>query len=97
MDTDDQPLRSIDELDPDLDISRGKDKVWLVKLPKWLMEHWAKINDDNVELARVQNLGRLTLNCILMCIKRVRKLCAMKIFKFLTVTGYSVVINMNDA
>jgi len=58
MDTDGQPLRSIDEfeddLDPDLDISRGKDKVWLVKLPKWLMEHWAKINDDNVELARVQ-------------------------------------------
>ena len=58
MDTDDQPLRSIDEfeddLDPDLDISKGKDKVWLVKLPKWLMDHWAKTDEDNVELARVQ-------------------------------------------
>jgi len=58
MDSEDQGLRSIDEfeddLDPDLDISRGQDKVWLVKLPKWLMEHWAKTDQDNVELARIQ-------------------------------------------
>jgi hypothetical protein len=42
-----------DDFDPDLDISKGKDKVWLVKLPKWLMEHWSKTDQDNVELARV--------------------------------------------
>lgn len=42
-----------DDFDPDLDISKAKDKVWLVKLPKWLMEHWSKTDQDNVELARV--------------------------------------------
>jgi transcription initiation factor TFIIF subunit beta len=42
-----------DDFDPDLDISKGRDKVWLVKLPKWLMEHWSKTDQDNVELARI--------------------------------------------
>lgn len=42
-----------DDLDPDLDVSKGRDKVWLVKLPKWLMEHWSKTDQDNVELARI--------------------------------------------
>ena len=43
-----------DDFDPDLDISKGRDKVWLVKLPKWLMEHWAKADQDNVELAKIK-------------------------------------------
>jgi TFIIF, beta subunit N-terminus len=42
-----------DDADPDLDISKVKDRVWLVKLPKWLMEHWAKTDEDNVELAGI--------------------------------------------
>jgi len=42
-----------DDADPDLDISKVKDKVWLVKLPKWLMEHWSKTDEDNVELAGI--------------------------------------------
>ena len=42
-----------DDFDPDLDVSHGKDKVWLVKLPKWLIEHWSKLDQDNVELARI--------------------------------------------
>jgi hypothetical protein len=42
-----------DDFDPDLDISKGRDKVWLVKLPKWLMEHWSKTVEDNVELAKI--------------------------------------------
>jgi TFIIF, beta subunit N-terminus len=42
-----------DDFDPDLDISRSTDKVWLVKLPKWLLEHWSKVDQDNVELASV--------------------------------------------
>jgi TFIIF, beta subunit N-terminus len=42
-----------DDFDPDLDISKGRDKVWLVKLPKWLMEHWSKTDQDNVELAKI--------------------------------------------
>jgi transcription initiation factor TFIIF subunit beta len=42
-----------DDFDPDLDISKGRDKVWLVKLPKWLMEHWSKTDQDKVELARI--------------------------------------------
>ena len=53
-----QERRSLDEFeddfDPDLDISKGRDKVWLVKLPKWLMEHWAKADQDNVELAKIR-------------------------------------------
>jgi transcription initiation factor TFIIF subunit beta len=53
-----EPLRSMDDAfeddaDPDLDISNVKDRVWLVKLPKWLMEHWSKIDEDNVELAGI--------------------------------------------
>jgi hypothetical protein len=32
---------------------RSTDKVWLVKLPKWLLEHWSKVDQDNVELASV--------------------------------------------
>jgi hypothetical protein len=58
MNSEEERLRPTDEfeddLDPDLDISQGKDKVWLVKLPKWLMDHWAKTDQDNVELARIQ-------------------------------------------
>jgi len=42
-----------DDFDPDLDTSRSTDKVWLVKLPKWLLEHWSKVDQDNVELASV--------------------------------------------
>ena len=42
-----------DDLEPDLDISHGKDKVWLVKLPKWLIEHWSKVDQDNLDLARI--------------------------------------------
>jgi hypothetical protein len=42
-----------DDFDPDLDISKGRDKVWLVKLPKWLIEHWSKTDQDNVELAKI--------------------------------------------
>jgi hypothetical protein len=42
-----------DDFDPDLDISNGRDKVWLVKLPKWLLEHWSKTDQDNVELASI--------------------------------------------
>ncbi len=42
-----------DDFDPDLDISKGRDRVWLVKLPKWLMEHWSKTDQDNVELASI--------------------------------------------
>jgi hypothetical protein len=56
--TSSEQRRSLDEFeddfDPDLDISKGKDKVWLVKLPKWLMEHWAKADQDNVELAKIK-------------------------------------------
>ena len=42
-----------DDFDPDLDVSRSTDKVWLVKLPKWLLEHWSKVDQDDVELASV--------------------------------------------
>ena len=42
-----------DDFDPDLDISKSRDRVWLVKLPKWLMDHWSKTEQDNVELARI--------------------------------------------
>jgi hypothetical protein len=54
-----EPLRPMDDTfeddaDPDLDISKVKDRVWLVKLPKWLIEHWSKTDEDNVELARIQ-------------------------------------------
>jgi hypothetical protein len=50
-----------DDFDPDLDISKGRDKVWLVKLPKWLMEHWSKTDQDNVELASI-NIPYSNLN-----------------------------------
>lgn len=56
--TSSEQRRSLDEFeddfDPDLDISKGRDKVWLVKLPKWLMEHWAKADQDDVELAKIK-------------------------------------------
>jgi len=43
-----------DDFDPDLDILKSKDRVWLVKLPKWLLDHWSKTEQDNVELARIK-------------------------------------------
>lgn len=63
--TSSEQRRSLDEFeddfDPDLDISKGRDKVWLVKLPKWLMEHWSKTDQDNVELASI-NIPYFNLN-----------------------------------
>lgn len=57
MTSEEQQRRSLDEFeddyDPDLDISKSRDRVWLIKLPKWLMEHWSKNDQDNVELAKI--------------------------------------------
>jgi hypothetical protein len=54
----DKPSGGLDEFeddyDPDLDIFKSKDRVWLVKVPKWLLDHWSKTDQDNVELARIK-------------------------------------------
>lgn len=56
-----------DDFDPDLDISKSRDRVWLVKLPKWLLDHWSKTDQDNVELARINIPYSFFMNIIIIC------------------------------
>ena len=45
-----------DDADPDLDISKLKDSVWLVKVPKFIYEQWSGLDDadDALHLGKVQ-------------------------------------------
>lgn len=42
------------EPDVDLDISRGRHQVWLVKVPQFLINGWNQINQDDVQLGTVR-------------------------------------------
>lgn len=43
------------DLDEHFDIDQGKDRrVWLVKVPKFLLEKWQKVKSNNEELGRLR-------------------------------------------
>ena len=42
------------EPDLDLDVSRGRHQVWLVKVPKFLVEGWSQVRQDDVRLGTVR-------------------------------------------
>jgi len=58
-----KPLASLEEgnddeaqPDPDeiLQLESGSGKIWLVKIPKFLMERWSAIDGDNIHLATLR-------------------------------------------
>lgn len=42
------------EPDLDLDLTRGTHQVWLVKVPKFLIDGWSRIQHDDVPLGHVR-------------------------------------------
>lgn len=42
------------EPDHDLNTARGGHQVWLVKVPKFLIEGWSQVNEDDVRLGTVR-------------------------------------------
>ncbi|CAG8838458.1 22784_t:CDS:2, partial [Racocetra persica] len=43
-----------DEDEGDLDMSGMRQEAWIAKLPLFLFEKWADLNEDDIELAKVQ-------------------------------------------
>lgn len=42
------------EPDEDLDTSQGQHQIWLVKVPKFLMDSWSSVKQDDLRLGTVR-------------------------------------------
>ena len=54
VDASDALSRLSPEPDEDLDVSEGKHPVWLVKIPKFLLQAWSAIRTDDLRLGTVR-------------------------------------------
>lgn len=55
-DLDEKPLLGLEDpnSDEELDLERAEQKVWLVKVPRFLMEKWSAVQEEGVILGRVR-------------------------------------------
>lgn len=50
------------EPDEDLDTTNGKHSMWLVKVPRFLLEGWTKVDEDDKRLGTVRVYEYVTYN-----------------------------------